>query len=57
MTTTMKTDADIKREVTQELKWDKRVDETEVGVQVKGGIVSLVGTIESYAKKQAACES
>jgi osmotically-inducible protein OsmY len=53
----LKSDAAIKTDVLHELKWDPRVDETDVGVQVKDGIVSLVGTIDSYGKKQAACDA
>ncbi len=54
---TIKSDAEIKREVLEELKWDPRVDETEVGVQVRGGVVTLVGTLGNYAKKLAAEEA
>jgi osmotically-inducible protein OsmY len=57
VTTTLRSDAAIQSDVLQELKWDQRVDETDVGVQVKDGIVTLVGTIDSYAKKQAACDA
>ena len=58
MTTTLhKTDAEIKQDVMRELRWDSRVNETEVGVQVKQGIVTLVGKIPTFAEKQAACEA
>ncbi len=56
-TTTIKTDADIKRDVLQELKWDQRVDETEIGVHAKTGIVTLTGSVPSYAKKMAAVDA
>jgi osmotically-inducible protein OsmY len=56
-TTTIKTDVDIQRDVLQELAWDPRVNRTDVGVEVKQGVVALVGTIDSYAKKQAACDA
>lgn len=56
-TTMVKTDAAIQRDVLQELKWDQRIDETEVGVQVKAGIVTLTGTVDSYLKKVAALEA
>jgi osmotically-inducible protein OsmY len=49
-----KSDSDIKRAVLSELKWDTRVEETEVGVTVERGIVTLTGTVDSYAKKVAA---
>lgn len=51
------TETDLQRAVLQELAWDPKVDETDVGVQVKDGVITLVGTIDSYAKKQAACDA
>jgi osmotically-inducible protein OsmY len=52
-----RTDAEIKQLVTQELKWDARVKETDVGVQVKDGIVTLTGTLSSYGERQAAANA
>lgn len=52
--TTTKADSQIKADVLGELKWDPTVDETEVGVQVHNGIVTLTGTISAYPKKIAA---
>lgn len=52
-----KTDPQIHRDVLEELKWDSRVDETEVGVQVAGGVVTLTGTVTSWAKRVAAQEA
>jgi len=49
-----KTDARIQRDVLDELKWDTRVDAAEVGVQVHQGIVTLTGTVSSWAKRIAA---
>lgn len=54
---TKKTDAQIHHDVLEELKWDSRVDETEVGVQVAGGVVTLTGTVPSWAKRLAAQEA
>lgn len=54
---TIKSDAQIKADVLNELKWDPRVDETEVGVQVRNGIVTLTGAISAFAKKLAAVEA
>jgi osmotically-inducible protein OsmY len=54
---TMKKDAQIHHDVLEELKWDSRVDETEVGVQVASGIVTLTGTVTSWAKRVAAQEA
>ena len=54
MTVQNKSDEKIKSDVLGELRWDTTVDETEVGVQVHGGVVTLTGNIGSYAKKVAA---
>jgi osmotically-inducible protein OsmY len=49
-----KTDREIQKDVLSELGWDTRVDETEIGVEVEKGVVTLTGTVDSYAKKIAA---
>lgn len=54
ITSAMKSDAQIKSDVLNELKWDTAIDDTEVGVLVKDGIVTLTGYISAYAKKVAA---
>lgn len=54
MAVSTRTDADIQREVLEELKWDSRVKPNEIGVAVKDGIVTLTGTVDSYLKKMAA---
>lgn len=56
-TAIIKSDSQIKTDVLNELKWDTRVDETDIGIQVKSGIVTLVGTVDVYAKKIAAREA
>jgi osmotically-inducible protein OsmY len=48
------TDSKLMHDVLEELKWDTRVDETEVGVQVHSGIVTLTGTVGTWAKRVAA---
>jgi osmotically-inducible protein OsmY len=48
---TVKTDAQIRREVLDELAWDTRVEATDVGVAAEHGVVTLSGTVGSYAKK------
>jgi osmotically-inducible protein OsmY len=50
----VKSDEQIHQAVLRELHWDSRVDETEVGVEVDQGVVTLTGTVASYAKKLAA---
>jgi len=51
-----KTDAQIQQDVLNELKWDTRVEPTEVGLEVDNGVVTLTGTVSSWAKKMAAEE-
>ncbi|HSM62662.1 MAG TPA: BON domain-containing protein, partial [Gillisia sp.] len=53
----MKTDAVIKENVLDELQWQPNVDETEIGVTVDRGVVTLTGTVDSYTKKIAAEEA
>lgn len=55
--TVTKTDSQIKTDVLNELRWEPSVDETEVGVQVTNGIVTLTGNISAYPKKLAAVEA
>lgn len=56
----MKTDmkskvaVDLKSEVMEELKWDPSVNEADIGVIVRDGIVTLTGTVDSYGEKAAA---
>ena len=52
-----KTDAEIQRDVLDELKWDARVQPNEIGVAVKDGVVTLIGWVDSYTKKWAAEEA
>jgi osmotically-inducible protein OsmY len=49
-------DEQIQMDVLDELKWDARVHPNEIGVVVKGGIVTLTGMVDSSAKKWAAEE-
>ena len=51
------TDAQVKQAVLRELRWDTRVEETDVGVEVDAGVVTLTGTVSSWAKKVAAQEA
>lgn len=57
VTTAMKTDAQIQGDVLKELDWDPRVEETEVGVSGQHGVVTLSGTVTSWAKRMAAQEA
>lgn len=50
----MKTDVEIKNDVLDELAWQPNIDETQIGVIVEKGVVTLTGTVDSYSKKLAA---
>ncbi|HEV7912200.1 MAG TPA: BON domain-containing protein [Albitalea sp.] len=52
-----RTDSQIQAEVLAELKWEPRVQSSEVGVAVKDGIVTLTGWVDSYTKRWAAEEA
>ena len=52
--TMTRTDEQIQQDVLEELKWDARVLPNEIGVAVKGGIVTLTGWVDTYTKKWAA---
>ena len=54
MATQVKSDSMLQRNILDELKWDPAVSETDVGVEVNDGVVTLSGTVESYVKKLAA---
>jgi osmotically-inducible protein OsmY len=50
----VKSDSQIQQDVLRELKWDTRVEETDVGVEVDKGVVTLTGTVGNDAKRLAA---
>lgn len=50
----MKTDAQIKQDVLDELVFQPIIDETQIGVMVEDGIVTLTGLVDSFPKKIAA---
>jgi osmotically-inducible protein OsmY len=47
----MRSDADIKRDVEEELRSDPMVDATDVAVTVKSGVVTLTGFVRNYMDK------
>ena len=49
----MKTDAQLKADVTDEIAWDPAINATNVGVMVKDGVVTLAGHLDSFAEKHA----
>jgi osmotically-inducible protein OsmY len=52
-----KTDPQIQRDVREELKWDTRIKATDIGVEVREGIVSLTGTVDSWTERLSAQEA
>ncbi len=50
----MKTDAQLKTDVTDELFWDPVVNATHVGVIVNAGVVTVTGHLDTFAQKHAA---
>lgn len=49
----MKTDLQLKADVTAELIWDPAIHATGIGVAVQDGVVTLSGTLAGYAEKLA----
>lgn len=47
-------DDELRDLVVDELAWDALIDDSQIDVQVVGGIVTLVGTVPSDAEKLAA---
>lgn len=52
-----KSDEALQSEVMFQLGWDSRVNQAEVGVTVRRRVVTLTGTVGSYAEKLAAQEA
>src|SRR5690242_12290973 len=52
-----KSDSKVHEDVLEELRWNTRVQETDVGVEVDRGIVTLTGTVDSWAARSAAQEA
>jgi osmotically-inducible protein OsmY len=47
-------DNEIKQDVEDELRWDPDIDETNIAVAVKDGVVTLSGFARSYGQRRAA---
>ena len=47
-------DLALKQKVLDELAWQPGFDESDIGVTVRGGFVTLTGHVRSYAEKYAA---
>jgi len=53
----MRSDSEIKEDVLDELMWQPNIDETQIGVIVEKGVVTLTGFVDAYAKKTAALDA
>jgi osmotically-inducible protein OsmY len=53
-TTQARADSEIQHDVIEELKWEPRVNPSEIGVIVKDGVVTLTGWVNSYVKRWSA---
>jgi hypothetical protein len=53
----VKRDLEIQQQIMQELRWDTRVEASEIGVEVVDGVVTLSGTVSTYGQKIAAQEA
>ena len=47
----MKTDTQLQQDVVAELRWQPAVHATDIGVEVKDGVVTLAGHVGSYLEK------
>lgn len=50
----MKNDSQLRADVIEELRWEPSVSEAEIGISVKSGVVTLSGSVDTYAQKYAA---
>jgi osmotically-inducible protein OsmY len=50
----MRTDQQLKQDVTNELKWEPSVNETHIGVSVNHGVITLSGHVPTYGEKYGA---
>jgi len=50
----MKTDTQLQKDVMDEIEWEPCVTAAEIGVSVANGVVTLNGTVATYAEKWAA---
>ena len=52
-----RSDRDLNQRILRELKWDSRIDWASINVDVNDGVVTLTGSVSSYAQKIAAQEA
>lgn len=47
----LKTDSQLQHDVNAELEWDPSIHSARIGVELKDGVVTLVGQVDSYTEK------
>jgi osmotically-inducible protein OsmY len=47
----MKSDRELQIDVLDELRWEPGVNATDIAATVKDGVVTLEGTVDSFAEK------
>jgi osmotically-inducible protein OsmY len=47
----MKTDTQLKYDILSELEWEPSLNASQIGVEVKDGVVTLAGQVDSYGEK------
>jgi osmotically-inducible protein OsmY len=50
----MRTDSELRIDVVAELNWDPSIRDEDIATAVKEGVVTLAGTVETYAQRYAA---
>ena len=50
----MKTDTQLQKDVIDELRWEPRVNDAEIAVSAKDGVVTLTGSVDTFAQKYVA---
>lgn len=53
----IKSDTQLKQDIEEELRWDPRLNAAHIGVTVDQSVVSLLGSVDTYAEKWAAEEA
>lgn len=53
----MKSDTELQKDVSEELKGEPRVRDGEIGIAVSRGVVTLTGTVPDYAQRRAAVKA
>lgn len=47
----MKTDSQLQQDIRAELLWEPSIHAARIGVEVKDGVVTLSGQVDSYLEK------